>query len=197
MGIDLKETLQGAANKPFAFLPHWPGRGVGGHCIAVDPYYLIKRAEKANFNHRFLKEAREINNSMPAYTVERLVKGLNQKKLPIKGTKVALLGMSYKPNVGDLRESPSFHIKAILEDMGAEVLVYDSFTPEFNTFKTLKETLKKATALLVSTAHDQFVRIKGPTLKKNGIKVVVDGMNMLDRESIKKSGIVYLGIGRK
>jgi len=84
MGIDLKETIEAASNKPFAFMPHWPGCGVGGHCIAVDPYYLIKRAALSGFDHRFLKIAREINNGMPQYTVDKLIKEMEKIKMPLK-----------------------------------------------------------------------------------------------------------------
>ncbi len=196
MGIDLIETIQASSNKPFGFMAHWPGAGVGGHCIAVDPYYLIKRAEKANFNHRFLKEARDINNSMPAYTVERLLFGLNEVKRPLKGTKIAVLGLTYKPNVADLRESPAFEVIDEIKKLGGIVIKYDPYFKEYSDVSTLDDALKEAEAIVLTTAHKEFLKLNGPILSNLGIKVVVDGRNQLDKNSIIKSNIIYKGIGR-
>jgi nucleotide sugar dehydrogenase len=196
MGIDLVETLQGASNKPFAFLPHWPGRGVGGHCIAVDPYYLIKRAAKSGFNHQFLKIARDINNSMPKYAISRLQDGLNSVQKPIKGTEIALLGLSYKENIADLRESPCLIIKEKLEKMGAVLHVFDPFTPKLNTVQSLQEALSNAEAVFLCTAHDEFAGLEDKLVEYKDIEVVVDGMNKLDKEKMNKLGLVYRGIGK-
>jgi nucleotide sugar dehydrogenase len=196
MGIDLIETLKGASNKPFSFMVHWPGRGVGGHCIAVDPYYLIKRAAESGFNHKFLKMAREVNNSMPEYTVERLQEALNDVKLSINGTKIALLGLSYKEDIADLRESPCLEIKEILEDMGADLLIYDPFVPDMSNVDSLEEALDSCTGVVVATAHKKFGDLTKEIGKRKNIKVVVDGMNKLDKEKIEKSGKVYRGIGK-
>lgn len=195
MGIDLFETIKAASNKPFAFMPHWPGCGVGGHCIAVDPYYLIKRAEVSGFNHRFLKEARTINNYMPTYSVVRLMEGLNEVGKSLKGTRVLMLGLSYKPNLGDTRESPSFEILEILKSYGAQVSVVDPFAEGFDI--SLDEAMKNVEAVFLTTAHKVFVENLTPAyLKKHKIKVVVDGRNALDKRGIIKSGIIYKGIGR-
>src|SRR3990167_35177 len=101
LGIDILEVIKGASTKPFAFLPHYPGCGVGGHCIAVDPYYLIERAREDGFNHKFLLLAREINNSMPKYTVSKLLHGLKEINKNIKDVKITLLGLAYKANIDD------------------------------------------------------------------------------------------------
>lgn len=196
MGIDLIETLNGSGNKPFAFMKHYPGRGVGGHCIAVDPYYLIKRAAKSGFNHEFLKIARAVNNSMPKYTVQRLQEGLNDVEMPIKGTKVLLLGLSYKSNIKDIRESPSFEILKVLEEKGAEVKVFDPFVPEKSNIKSLKKGLDSCDAVVLSTYHDKFGDLTKKVLKRKNIKVVIDGMNKLNKEDFNKSGKIYRGIGR-
>ena len=196
MGIDLIETLKGASNKPFSFMVHWPGRGVGGHCIAVDPYYLIKRAAESGFNHQFLKMAREVNNSMPEYTVERLQDALNEVKRPIKGTKVLLLGLSYKSNIADLRESPCLEILDILKSKGADVLVYDPFVLDMSNVKTLEEGLEDCEAVILGTYHDRFGDLTKEISKRKNIKVVVDGMNRLNKEKIAKSDIIYRGIGK-
>jgi len=196
MGIDLIETIKASSNKPFGYMPHWPGAGVGGHCIAVDPYYLIKRAEQANFDHKLLKEARRVNNSMPEYTVERLEQGLNEIKKSVNGTKIAVLGLTYKADVADLRESPALEIVAILEKLGVDVIKFDPYLPDHSTVKTLTEALKKADAILLATAHKVFREITAAELKKYNIKVVVDGRNALDKDAIKEANIIYKGIGR-
>ena len=196
MGIDLIETIKASSNKPFAFMPHWPGRGVGGHCIAVDPYYLINRAAKSGFNHKFLKMAREVNNGMPKYTVGRLQSALNEVEKSVKGTKVALLGLSYKENISDLRESPCLIIRDILETMGADLQVYDPYIPNMSNVKSLDEALKKSSAVVLCTGHKEFLDIHEKLDKYPNIKVVVDGMNKLNKKEIEKLGIIYRGIGR-
>lgn len=194
MGIDLYETLQGASNKPFAFMTHWPGCGVGGHCIAVDPYYLIKRAGLSGFNHRFLKIAREINNSMPEYTINKLVLGLNELGLAVKGTKITLLGLSYKPNIGDLRESPALEIEKHLKKLGADLTVYDPYVD--NGVKNLFEAIKNSKAIVLATAHKMFVEKLAENLADSKVKLIIDGRNCLDIEKINKMNLVYKGIGR-
>jgi nucleotide sugar dehydrogenase len=196
LGIDLLTVIKGASNKPFAFMPHYPGCGVGGHCIPVDPYYLIERASQSGFDHKFLKIAREINNSMPEYTIDLLAVGLNKFEKPIKNTKVGLLGMSYKANVGDLRQSPSVEIKKILLQREADLNIYDKYFPELSTCNSLEEILEKSFAIVIATDHDEFKNIDADILKKYDIKVVIDGKNCLDKEKISAAGIYYKGIGR-
>lgn len=193
MGIDFYETMKGAANKPFSFLAHWPGCGVGGHCIAVDPYYLINRAAKSGFDHQFLKLARTINNSMPEYTVQKLIGALNNVGLPVKQTKIALLGLSYKPNIGDTRESPALVIKQKLEKLGAKVSVFDPYLVHTTT---LSKTILGVSAIVIATAHKQFIDELPILLKQTKVRVVVDGRNCLNKSGIEKLGITYVGIGR-
>lgn len=193
MGVDLFQTLKAASNKPFGFMPHWPGCGVGGHCIAVDPYYLIKQASKSGFNHRFLKLAREINNSMPKYTVNKLITGLNELGLSLKNTKIALLGLSYKADVGDLRESPALEIEKLLIKGGADLLVYDPYIDRAE--HNLKKVVKEATAILIATAHQEIIEKIIALLPNSSVKLLIDGRNCLDKKSIKKLGIDYHGIG--
>jgi len=196
MGIDLIETLKGAATKPFAFMVHWPGRGVGGHCIAVDPYYLINRAAKSGFTHSFLKIARDVNNNMPKYTVTRLQSALNDIKLAVKGTKIALLGLSYKENVRDLRESPCLKIRELLLALGADLKIYDPYVEKLSNVSSLNEALKGVVAVVLCTAHREFLSLNKILPKYKSVKIVIDGMNKLDKERIQKIGIVYRGIGR-
>lgn len=195
LGIDTMTVIRGASNKPFAFMPHYPSCGVGGHCIPVDPYYLIERAGKSGFDHKFLKIAREINNSMPAYTIELLADALNEHCKPLKGTHIGLLGLSYKANVGDLRESPALKILKLLEQKGAIVHVFDPHFTERNNVASLEELLDKSFAIVLATDHNPFKKISAEQLNAYGIKVVIDGKNCLDKKGIIESGIYYKGIG--
>ena len=196
LGIDVKNVILGAADKPYAFMAHFPSCGVGGHCIPVDPYYLIERAKKSGFDHEFLKIARKINNSMPNHTIQLLQDALNDIKKPIKDTRVGVLGISYKANVDDVRESPSIPIQKILQEKKAKMEVFDPHIIGKSSVKTLEELLKKSEALVLVTDHKEFVDLDPRIFKKFGIKVIIDGKNCLDKEAIKKLGIVYRGIGR-
>lgn len=196
MGIDVKDVIEGAKTKPFAFMAHYPGRGIGGHCIPVDPYYLIERAKKAGFDHKFLRMSREINNSMPEYTVELLQDKLNEVKMPLNGTNIGILGIAYKANVDDDRESPYYAIVKALKKHKAKIHSFDPHVLSRSSCKTLEALFKKSDALILMTNHTEFLHIDGKILKKNGIKVIVDGMNCLDKTSFKKNGVIYKGIGR-
>ncbi len=196
MGIDVKDVIDGAATKPFAFMAHYPSRGVGGHCIPVDPYYLIEEAKRKGFDHRFLNAARKINNFMPIYTVKILQDTLNNIEMPLKNTQVGVLGLSYKANIDDLRESPAFKIIDELKTKGAQVTTFEPYAKEKSDVASLEELLEKSEVLILVTNHKDFLG-KEDLFKKFGIKAIVDGVNCLDDEKIKKLGIEYHGIGRK
>jgi len=197
LGIDLYDVLQGSATKPFAFMAHFPSIGVGGHCIPVDPYYLIERARLSGFDHKFLKLAREINNKMPYYCVKALQWNLNQLKMSMKGAHVGVLGLSYKANVGDIRESPSEKVIEYLHELGADVHVFDPYFPERNTEKTLDGCMVKVDAIILATNHKEFLeKITPAYIKKHKVKVVIDGKNALDKNGIVNKNILYKGVGR-
>ncbi len=195
-GIDILEVIRGASTKPFAFMPHYPGAGVGGHCISVDPYYLIEKAKQLGFNHRFLILAREINNSMPHYTIELLENELKKIKKSVKGAKVGVLGLAYKANIDDIRESPSLEIINILKTKGGDVFVFDPHIKKGSNVKDIDELLNKSDYLILATDHAEFKNIDLNLLKKHKILAVIDGRNCLDKEKIKSMGILYHGIGR-
>lgn len=197
MGIDVKNVINGAATKPFAFMPHYPSRGVGGHCIPVDPYYLIEKAKESGFDHKFLRVAREINNSMPAYTVEAMQDVLNEIKMPMKDTAIGVMGLSYKADVDDLRESPAVKIISELKKKKAKIIRFDPFIKSMSDAPDLKTFLKKCQAVILVTNHSEFANLDLNLLKKNNIRAIVDGMNCWDKNKIKKLGIKYRGIGRK
>ena len=195
-GIDILEVIRGASTKPFAFMPHYPGAGVGGHCIPVDPYYLIEKAKQIGFNHRFLSLAREINNGMPSYTVELLENELKKLKKTLKNAKVGVLGLAYKANVDDIRESPALELINILKSKGAEVFVFDPHVNAESNAKDLDELLSKSDYVVLVTDHNEFKDMDLAKLKKHKVHVVIDGRNCLDKEKIKSMGIIYHGIGR-
>lgn len=197
LGINIENVIDGAATKPFSFMPHRPGAGVGGHCIPVDPYYLIEYAHSFGFEHTFLRNARAINEGMPEFTVSLVSEGLNEHALPLKGTAITLLGVSYKSNVGDDRESPAWVIKNILDKAGAVVTIYDPHIPSASTVNSLDDALRGSTAVIVATAHDEFKDLSISGLKDFGVKVLVDGRNVFKNkiEDFKKHDITYRGIG--
>lgn len=195
-GIDILEVIKGASTKPFAFMPHYPGAGVGGHCISVDPYYLIEKAKQLGFDHRFLILAREINNNMPHYAVELLENELKKLNKPIKGAKVGVLGVAYKGNVDDTRESPAHEVINRLKTKGADVFIFDPHVAKESNVKDLDELLNKSDYVVLVTDHREFKSMDLEKLKKHKILAVIDGRNCLDREKIKSMGILYHGIGR-
>lgn len=194
LGIDVVNVINGASTKPFAFMAHFPGCGVGGHCIPVDPYYLIDYAKKNGYSHRFLSLAMKINEEMPEFTVKLLRREL--KKIGKEnGATVALLGLSYKANIEDTRESPSYEILKELEKEGIGVKAFDPYV-NHSKIKNLDEALSGTDAVILATNHKEFLGITPQKLKEKNIKVLIDGRNFLEKEDFTKAGIVYRGIGR-
>lgn len=195
-GIDLVEVIEGAATKPFGFMPHWPGCGVGGHCIPVDPYYLIDMGKAQGFNHRFLKMAREINDHMPVHAVELLEEELEGVGLPLAGSRIAVLGLAYKPGIADTRESPAWAIIHELTARGATVVPFDPYAQVAEMAADLEAALDDATGAIVVTAHEPFKALPPSAWHAQGVQVVIDGRNCLDAEAFLAQQIRYRGIGR-
>jgi len=129
MGIDIWEVIEAAKTKPFGFMPFYPGPGLGGHCIPIDPFYLTWKAREYGQHTRFIELAGEINTRMPEHVVHRVADALNTQRKAIKGSKILILGLAYKPNVDDERESPSYVLMKLLTERGAEVAYYDPYVP--------------------------------------------------------------------
>jgi UDP-N-acetyl-D-glucosamine dehydrogenase len=129
MGIDIWEVIEAAKTKPFGFMAFYPGPGLGGHCIPIDPFYLTWKAREFERSTRFIELAGEINTAMPGHVVERLGDALNWRRKAVNGSRILVLGLAYKPNVDDERESPSYRIMQLLADRGAEVAYYDPHVP--------------------------------------------------------------------
>lgn len=164
MGIDIWEVIEAAKTKPFGFMPFYPGPGLGGHCIPIDPFYLTWKAREYGVSTRFIELAGEINTSMPDFVVQRVMDALNEVEKPLKGAKVLLLGIAYKGDIDDYRESPSFYIMEKLEQRGANVSYNDPFveqigvTREFPQFagKRSVPIEPKYDAIVLVTAHSLY-----------------------------------------
>jgi UDP-N-acetyl-D-glucosamine dehydrogenase len=129
MGIDIWEVIAAAKTKPFGFMAFYPGPGLGGHCIPIDPFYLTWKAREYGQNTRFIELAGEINTHMPEHVINRVAETLNGVKKPLNGSRILILGLSYKANVDDDRESPSYHLLEMLKQRGADVAYYDPYVP--------------------------------------------------------------------
>jgi len=146
MGIDAWEVIDGAATKPFGFMPFYPGPGLGGHCIPVDPHYLSWKARQYDFQVKFIELAADINANMPYYVVSRVMMALNERQKALMGSTVLILGAAYKPDVADTRESPVYKIVPLLQGAGARVMYSDPYVPELSITNGRPQCLK-ATAL--------------------------------------------------
>jgi UDP-N-acetyl-D-glucosamine dehydrogenase len=157
MGIDMWEVVDAASTKPYGFMPFEPGPGMGGHCLPVDPFYLTWRAREFHMSTEFIELAGKINQQMPYHCVERIERALNEATKPVKGSKIALLGVSYKAGVGDIRESPALRIIEVLAERGAELHYHDPHVPslpDLGLENTLLETaIDGADAIVLVTAH--------------------------------------------
>ena len=185
------------ATKPFGKGPFYPGVGVGGHCIAVDPEWLKAASKKAGYMPEMIQLARMTNNGMPEYTVSILQDLLNERGYPLNGTRIAVLGVAYKRNVDDPRESPFFKLREVLEKKGAKLSVFDSWATAENTTNSLDECLNEAKAVVIVTEHSDIIdKLSRLDFAASGIEVIVDGRNCLDSSAIKAQNVLYSGIGR-
>jgi UDP-N-acetyl-D-glucosamine dehydrogenase len=188
MGINVWEVIEAAKTKPFGFMPFYPGPGLGGHCIPLDPFYLTWKAAEYGVWARFIELAGEVNTSMPRYVVSRVADAINQEGKSIVGANVLVLGLSYKADIDDDRESPSFELIELLEERGAQVAYCDPFVPVARkgrkhdvgllSVPCTAEEFGKYDAILISTAHSAF---RNPSLYKEA-NLVVDTRNIIQPE---------------
>ena len=180
MDIDIHEVIDAAATKPFGFVAYYPGPGLGGHCIPIDPFYLTWKAREYGVNTRFIELAGEVNSSMPEYVVNKTALALNDRQRSIKGSKVLVLGIAYKKNVDDMRESPSVEVMELLRGLGAEISYSDPHVPVFPKMREHKFDLKSVPltaesiasydCVVLTTDHDKF----DYDLLKQHAKLIVD-----------------------
>jgi len=157
MGIDIWEVVDAASTKPYGFMRFEPGPGMGGHCLPVDPFYLSWRAREFDMATEFIELAGKVNQQMPYHCVAKAQRALNERGLSVKGARVAVIGVSYKPGVGDIRESPALKIISLLRNLGADVLYHDPYVPSLVEFSLTSIPLEQAVAAadlaLLVTAH--------------------------------------------
>ncbi|MCP4463775.1 MAG: UDP-N-acetyl-D-glucosamine dehydrogenase, partial [Planctomycetaceae bacterium] len=196
--LDVVDIIDGMATKPFGKGPFYPGVGVGGHCIAVDPEWLSAASIRAGYMPEMIQLARRTNNGMPEYTVSIIQEMLNERGYPVKDTRIAILGVAYKRNVDDPRETPFFELRRQLMNKGADIGVYDSWYRAENTAESVADCITRARVLVIVTEHtDMINELMQIDLSQTDIEVVVDGRNCLDGRKIKKQDIAYCGIGRR
>jgi UDP-N-acetyl-D-glucosamine dehydrogenase len=182
LGVDVWEVIDAAATKPFGFMPFYPGPGLGGHCIPIDPFYLSWKAKLSGFEARFIELAGQINSSMPNQVIKRINEALNSRRKSIRGSSILLLGVAYKADVDDIRESPSLEIMQTLSDMGAKLSYADPYVPlldlggiNMKSKRLTPAVLSSADCVVIVTAHSLFDYSK--VAKHAG--VVVDTRNAL------------------
>lgn len=166
MGLDIFEVIDAAATKPFGFVPYYPGPGIGGHCIPIDPFYLTWKAREYGLHTRFIELAGEINSSMPSWVVGKVSDALNNCERSIKNSKILILGIAYKCDVDDMRESPSIEVMELLQEKGAEVAYSDPHVPAFPAMRAhhfdltsidiTVDALKNYDCVVLTTAHKAF-----------------------------------------
>ncbi|OGQ94196.1 MAG: UDP-N-acetyl-D-glucosamine dehydrogenase [Deltaproteobacteria bacterium RIFOXYD12_FULL_57_12] len=166
MGIDIWEVIRASSTKPFGFMPFYPGPGLGGHCIPIDPFYLTSKAREYDFPTKFIELAGEVNTQMPYYVIQRVMEALNRQRKSLNGATILLLGMAYKKDVDDPRESPSFKLMEILQEKGATVLYNDPHIPvlpktrryafRMESTPLTAETLARMDCVLLATNHSAY-----------------------------------------
>jgi len=191
MGFDVWEVIEASKTKPFGYMPFYPGPGWGGHCIPIDPFYLSWKAKQYNFQTKFIELAGEVNTRMPEYVIEKLQDALNKKGLALSRSKILLLGMSYKKDSDDIRESPSLELIEILEKKGAQVSYNDPYIPiipkmrhhkiEKKSVALTSKNLKGFDAVLISTNHTNY---DYDFILKNS-KLIVDTRNAINKKDSK------------
>lgn len=200
MGINAWDVIDAAKTKPYGFMPFYPGPGIGGHCIPLDPFYMSYKAKKYGFIPRFIETSGEINNFMKIHTVNLVEKGLRKAGKEIYGARVAVIGLSYKKNIDDVRESPSIKIIEELVNLGANVQVYDPYVKfiktkagTFNSENHIEDVFKDANCALFVIDHDEFKDLDTKKLIKfMSSPVIVDGKNIFGQID----NAIYLGIGK-
>lgn len=199
IGIDVMEVIDGASTK-WNFNAYYPGGGVGGHCLPVDPYYLVKKAKELGYHSKVIAAGRTINDYMPKHVFGLLTDALNDNELPVKNSKVVVLGLSYKENVGDDRESPSEELIKELEHNQALVTIVDPYIEETGVYGTLESdvytALEDAHALVLMTAHQEFRELDFEKVKElMEIPIIIDARRIYDPEELRKMGFHYSGVG--
>lgn len=197
LGIDAPKVISAAASKPFSFLAHYPGCGVGGDCIATDPYYYLQAMAAVDCLPKLSKTARQINEAMPEYIWQKAQRKLQENKQPISSLKYAILGLAYKPETSDMRNSPGLALLKILQKAGVGVVTHDPYVGGAVSSHSLDLVLQEVDVLFICTAHREYLqKLTAKKLSQKAIRLVVDGRNCLNKLRIEQLGITYIGVGR-
>ena len=161
MGINVWEVIEAAATKPFGFMPFYPGPGLGGHCIPIDPFYLSWKSKQAGVEARFIELAGYINGQMPHFVVDKVQNALNEVGKPVKGSKIVIYGVAYKRDIDDVRESPALDIMHLLKKRGGDIAYVDPFVPEIRLDREIiraseHDAVKNADCVVIVTDHTVF-----------------------------------------
>ncbi len=187
--LDTWEVIDAAATKPFGFTPFYPGPGLGGHCVPIDPHYLSWKLKALNFYARFIELAGEINSKMPEFLVSKIDAALNEREKSIKGSKILILGVAYKSNVSDIRESPALDVMKLLKERGGKVVYNDPHVPQVEGLKSIpltESSLRNADCVVITTAHSDY---DYKQIVKNA-RLVIDSRNAT--KGIKSKKIIKL-----
>jgi UDP-N-acetyl-D-glucosamine dehydrogenase len=186
LGLNVWEVVEAAATKPYGFMPFFPGPGLGGHCIPIDPIYLSWKLRTLNYTARFIELAAEVNSHMPDYVVSKVADGLNEDAKAIKGSRILVVGVAYKPNVSDLRESPALDVILLLEAKGAQVSYHDPYVPDLHhegihlkSVDLNEENLRSADCVVIVTHHD----VCDWGLVASQAALIIDTRNALKRQN--------------
>jgi UDP-N-acetyl-D-glucosamine dehydrogenase len=184
MDIDVWEVVEAAATKPYGFMSFKPGPGMGGHCLPVDPFYLSWRAREFDMQTEFVELAGEVNQAMPYFCVDRIARALNDHSKSVRGSRIAIFGVSYKPGVGDLRESPALRIIRILRERGAELSYHDDFVPELSDHGLVSEWPESPDCSVIVTAHpgldlERIVRESPLVVDFRGVTRGIEAANLV------------------
>jgi len=201
MGIDILTVLE-AADKKYNFQKHYPGAGVGGPCLPINSYQILNSAKKIGSFLKIVQAAREINESMPLHIVDLIVDGFSEANLPVKGSTILVLGVSYKPEVKDVQLTPAKKIIEKLHELGANVKIYDPYFKnselfDLKTENNLEEAVSNTNAVVIVTAHTEFQNIE-PIFFKEKMKspIVIDSRGVIDNDAAKKAELIFRGLGR-
>lgn len=196
MGIDVWEVIAASSTKPFGFMPFYPGPGLGGHCIPIDPFYLSWKAKEFDFTTRFIELAGEINTGMPYWVVNKIAAVLNTHRKCLNGSRILVMGVAYKKNVDDMRESPALHLIDLLEQSGVDVVYHDPYIPklpltrsfafEMSSIDLTPGNVSQCDAVVVVTDHDN---VDYRLIADNAL-MVIDTRNMMARQGLTGKNIV-------
>jgi UDP-N-acetyl-D-glucosamine dehydrogenase len=199
LGVDVWEVIEAAATKPFGFMKFTPGPGIGGHCIPLDPHYLAWKMRTLNYKTRFIDLASEINSQMPAFVVEKVAHALNDDRKPVNGSRILVLGVAYKRDIDDVRESPALDVIRLLEEQGADVEFHDPFIKCVREDGRMRESvaltpehLRRADAVVVVTDH----RAVDYQLVMDNASLIVDSRNVTKDLVKTKARVVSLSASR-